>query len=133
MSASLVTIGVGGVVGDSPKVGVGVGRLVGDGPSVEVGLGEGVEDGFEVRVKPGVAVDLRYTLETPVGVSRPIWPQASKNEAMAVRLPKVAALRKKSRRLMRCLGVGSFISFSPCSLIELGHPKGHPARKHRAS
>ncbi len=38
--------------------------------------------------------------------------QASRSEVMAVRLPRLAAVRRKSLRLIVCLGIDCFMAFS---------------------
>jgi hypothetical protein len=99
------------------RAGVALGDAVGVGFGVGMAVGIGVEEGAAVGIESGVAAGLLDKAEVSVVVSRPACRQASKNEASAVSPPRPAALRSRSRRLMRRLATGtSKVSFTSCPL-----------------
>jgi hypothetical protein len=115
-------------------VGDGVGATVEVGGAVEDGLGAAVgEDGrvggdSKVRVGLEVAAGVAGKGETVVGVSGLAGVQAGKNEAPVVRLPRAAARRRKSRRLMVDFDIERFESFVLIALAARILPGRLPGR-----
>ena len=109
----MVAVGLGGTVGEMRTAGVALDGGVGEGSGAGVAPGVGVGDGVTVGVKLGVIAGLPDRTGVPAAVSRPAWRQAPRNEASTVSPPRPAALRRKSRRLMRRLATGtSMVGFT---------------------